>query len=352
MNHIQLVPFSEEQQTITRSALEHDQILSGQFWGELRVFLAVAKAKSFNRAAEILGTTHPTVSRQVKRLQDLMGSQLLVPTHEGVTLTPKGQELATALSKLDHALFSLTSDLRAEKHETQGVVRISITDGLNTCFVAPNLRRFFAQYPKVQCHLKSPLNVIDLRENQTDLMIGFAPINSADVTSTKLGCMHFIAAASKLYLEEHGLPTRKNLSQHFFLQSEMFAAKTGLWDEWTCTVAKGRIAHYCDNSLAYGLLVKLGAGVGLVATYATVEPNVVPLELLRPISVRLYAMALTDRLNSRPVRAAFDWLCKLFGSENPWFRDEFGLNHAPSAYDEGIKRLFNLSPSLGPDAVG
>src|SRR5579863_9097198 len=69
-------PFSEEQESITRTSLEHEQILSGQFWGELRVFLAVAKGKSFNRAAEMLHTSQPTVSRQVKRLQDLMGSQL------------------------------------------------------------------------------------------------------------------------------------------------------------------------------------------------------------------------------------------------------------------------------------
>ena len=110
-------PFSEEQESITRTSLEHEQILSGQFWGELRVFLAVAKGKSFNRAAEMLHTSQPTVSRQVKRLQDLMGSQLFVPTQHGVKLTPKGQELATQLSKLDHSLFSLTNDLRAEKQE-------------------------------------------------------------------------------------------------------------------------------------------------------------------------------------------------------------------------------------------
>jgi DNA-binding CsgD family transcriptional regulator len=84
MHGSQLAPFSEDQQSLTRKSLEHDQILSGQFWGELRVFLAVAKAKSFNRAAEILNTSQPTVSRQVKRLQDLMGSQLFVPTDEGV----------------------------------------------------------------------------------------------------------------------------------------------------------------------------------------------------------------------------------------------------------------------------
>lgn len=342
MQGFQLAPFTEDQQSITRKSLEQEQILSGQFWGELRVFLAVAKAKSFNRAAEILNTSQPTVSRQVKRLQDLMGSQLFSLTHEGVTLTPKGQELATELSKLDHALFSLTNGLRAEKQDTEGVVRISITDGLNSFFVAPDLRQFSSQYPKVQCHLKSPLNVISLRENQTDLMIGFVPVHGVDLTATRLGCLHFIPVTSKPYIDEHGLPTRKSLAKHLFLQSEMYGAKTGLWDEWNRTAAIGRIAHYCDNPLAYGLLVKAGAGVGLLGSYAVLEPSIVPLELMRPVSVRLYAVALTDRLNSRPVRAAFEWLCGIFGTDNPWFREEFSLNNPPSKHDAGVKILFNL----------
>jgi len=342
VHNVTPAPFSEEQESIARTSLEQELILSGQFWGELRVFLAVAKAKSFNRAAEILHTSQPTVSRQVKRLQDLMGSQLFLPTQHGVRLTQKGQSLAAELSKLDHALFSLTNDLRAEKQDMEGVVRISITDGLNTFFVAPALRQFHAQYPKIQCQLKSPVNVISLRENQTDLMIGFIPVHATDITATRLGCLHFIPIASKPYIQEHGLPTRSNLSRHLFLQSEMYAAKTGIWNEWKRIIATGRIAHYCDNSFAYGMLVKAGVGIGLLGSYTVLEPNAVPLELMEPVSVPLYAVALADRLNSRPVRAAFDWLCGIFGNENPWFNEEFRLDNPASEYDAGIKALFNL----------
>src|SRR2546429_8947924 len=90
-------PFDEEQQSFNRSPLDDETLLSGQFWGELRVFLAVAKTKSFNRAAEILNTSQPTVSRQVKRLQDIVGSQLFISTPRGVKLTQKGEALAKAL---------------------------------------------------------------------------------------------------------------------------------------------------------------------------------------------------------------------------------------------------------------
>ena len=81
--------FDEEQQAFNRSPLDDENLLSGQFWGELRVFLAVAKTKSFNRAAEITNTSQPTVSRQVKRLQDVVGSQLFISTARGVTADPK-----------------------------------------------------------------------------------------------------------------------------------------------------------------------------------------------------------------------------------------------------------------------
>ena len=143
-----MLPFQSDQRVLNQTPLDSEKILSGQFWGELRVFLAVAKAKSFNRAAEILNTSQPTVSRQVKRLQDVMGSQLFFPTQQGVRLTPKGEELAQALTKLDVALFSLTNDLKAETKQAEGMVRVSITDGLNTFFVAPALREFASAYPR------------------------------------------------------------------------------------------------------------------------------------------------------------------------------------------------------------
>jgi len=44
--------FDQSQKDLNRSPLDDRRILSGPFWAELRVFLAVAKAKSFNRAGE------------------------------------------------------------------------------------------------------------------------------------------------------------------------------------------------------------------------------------------------------------------------------------------------------------
>jgi DNA-binding transcriptional LysR family regulator len=341
--------FDKKQQAFNGSPLDDENVLSGQFWGELRVFLAVAKTKSFNRAAEITNTSQPTVSRQVKRLQDVVGSQLFIATARGVKLTQKGEALAQALCRLDHTLYSITSDLRAETSEAEGTVRISITDGLSTLFAAPALDQFSARYPKIQMHLKSPINIMSLRENQTDIMIGFSPAESPDIRFRKLGQLHFIPVAAKDYIQKRGLPTRNNLEEHLFLQSEYYLARTGLWEGWQQAVARGRIAHYCDNSFAYGMLVKAGQGIGLLGSYTLVEPCFVPLEIDLRISVPLYLIALTDRLNARPVRLAFDWLSEVFGGNNPWFSDEFKLNNPPSVYDAGFRKMFNLAGNGEPD---
>jgi len=335
--------FGEEQQALNGSPLDDEKLLSGQFWGELRVFLAVAKTKSFNRAAEITNTSQPTVSRQVKRLQDVVGSQLFIATARGVRLTQKGEALAQALCRLDHTLYSITNDLKAETSEAEGTVRVSITDGLNTLFAAPALDQFSSRYPKIQMHLKSPINMMSLRENQTDIMIGFSPAETPDIRFRKLGQLHFIPIAAKDYVRKHGLPTRDNLEQHLFLQSEYYLARTGLWDAWQQAVARGRIAHYCDNPFAYGMLVKAGQGIGLLGSYSLIEPSAVPLEIDLRISVPLYLIALTDRLNARPVRLVFDWLSEIFGGENPWFSDEFRLNNPPSVHDAGFRKMFNLA---------
>jgi DNA-binding transcriptional LysR family regulator len=340
-----MLPFDEEQQSLNRSPLDDTTLLSGQFWGELRVFLAVAKTKSFNRAAEITNTSQPTVSRQVKRLQDVVGSQLFISTPRGVKLTPKGEALAKALSRLDQTLYSITSDLRAETRDAEGTVRVSITDGLNALFAAPALLKFSNQYPRIQLHLKSPINHIDLLENQTDMMIGFMPSMSPDIQFRKLGQLHFIPIVAKDYISQHGLPTRENLEQHLFIQSEYYLAKTGLWDGWQHAVSRGRIAHWCDNSFAYGMLVKAGLGIGLLGSYSLLEPCAVPLDIDLRISVPLFLVALTDRLNARPVRLVFDWLSDVFGPNNPWFCDEFKPSNPPCEYDAGFRKMFNLEPS-------
>ena len=93
------------------------------------------------------------------------------------------------------------------------------------------------------------------------------------------------------------------------------------------------------------MLVKAGHGIGLLGSFTLMEPCFVPLEIDVRIAVPLFLVAVTERLNARPVRLVFDWLSEVFSPDNPWFTDELRLTNPPSEYDAGFRRMFNLEES-------
>ena len=59
----------------------------------LRYFLTVAREESFSKAAEALYLSQPTLSRQIREMEEELGVQLLIRTNRNVQLTPEGQRL-------------------------------------------------------------------------------------------------------------------------------------------------------------------------------------------------------------------------------------------------------------------
>ena len=330
------------QRFLNRSSLDDERILSGHFWGELRVFLAVAKTGSFSRAGKLLSISGPTVSRDVKRLQDMMGAQLLVPGQSGVTLTARGNGLARKLASLDQTLFDLSVDLRAESKDEHGIVRISLTEGLGVFFLVPALRQFSAEHPHIQISVQVPRNLNELRQNQTDMMLAFAETEAIDVTSRRIGTLHLIPVTTRDYIDRYGVPTRANAEEHLFLQSELYQSTSPLWEPWRNLVERGRVAHVSENSFIYGMMVKAGYGIGLLGNYTLMEPAAIPPELGVHIALQMYAAVLTERLAAKPVQLVFNWICEVFGPSNPWFADRLSVTPQPSVADEGFRVMFNL----------
>lgn len=336
-------PFDTRRTDLDRSPLEIAGLLSQPIRKELRTFLAVAKSRSYAQAASMLNASAPTVSRDVRRLEEQIGSQLVVSSFSGVRLTATGHALAVHLADLDYRLSSLSNNLRQEQGSVAGRVSVSVTSGLSVAFVAPAVTRLNEKYPLIEVDLRGQASLVNFEKNQTDIMISMAPVHRSDILCRDVGTLHLIPLASRAYIKFAGVPNRQSLRQHKFLQCKYYASDAAPWSHWNAVVADGQVTHHCEDSLAYYALVKAGAGIGLLGNYTLIEPDLRPLDLGVHIPIKVYVLVLNDRMRSKPVEAAVDWISGIF-KENPFFASGLNLVAGTSEPENDFRRFFNLSP--------
>lgn len=337
----ELDPYSKETSSTHGKAIDYEMLMSGPYWAELRTFLGLAKAKSINKASRTLGVSKSTISRQFHRLQDLHGGSLAVLSKQGFALTDEGTRLVRTLLAFDQTLSTLRSDAARDPHDVAGQVRLSLTDGLGILFVVPGLRSFRREYPRISIRLRSPRNMTSLRENQTDIMLGFTPQIGPDLTSRRLGTLHLVPMVSEGYVRARGMPHRDNLAEHDFIDTERYSSRGGPWDDWQALVSCGHMVHEAETIVSYTMMVKAGLGIGLIASCNVIDPCFVPLDIGSEVSLPIYVTALADRLGSKPARAVLNFLVDLFSPANPWFAPELNFTRG-SEMDDGYRLLFSL----------
>ncbi|HTZ44608.1 MAG TPA: LysR substrate-binding domain-containing protein [Jatrophihabitans sp.] len=117
----------------------------------LRTFLAVAQSLSFTQAAGRLGLRQPTVSQQIRRLEEAVGRELFVRDTRSVALTADGEAMAgfarSILAAHEQAVAYFTGS------GLVGRLRLGVTDDLALTQVPRILREFRQLYPRIDLEL-------------------------------------------------------------------------------------------------------------------------------------------------------------------------------------------------------
>jgi len=120
---------------------------------ELRTFVLVANVGSFTRASAQSGIPQPTLSRQIGRLEEELGSPLFYRHGRGVTLTNIGQRLKTRILPLLVDLDILRDEIAAQSHLPTGVVHLGIPPSISRSMAASIVATFRDQCPSAQLHI-------------------------------------------------------------------------------------------------------------------------------------------------------------------------------------------------------
>jgi LysR family glycine cleavage system transcriptional activator len=143
----------------------------------IRGFESAARHLSFTAAAEELCITQSAVSKQVKSLEDALGTALFLRGGKGLSLTPQGRELYEAARASLAQLASAVDRLLAADRES---VAVTTTPSFAALWLAPKLAKFQQLEPAIDVRVDASEARVNLEREGMDLAVRLYPVQPGD----------------------------------------------------------------------------------------------------------------------------------------------------------------------------
>jgi LysR family transcriptional regulator, glycine cleavage system transcriptional activator len=150
----------------------------------VRGFVAVGRRMSITLAAEELCLTQSAVSRQVRTLEEALGSKLLVRGHRSISLTNEGERLFRVADAAVRELQDVVGDIHVGS--VTRPVTISSSVGVAGLWLLPRLGEFARRHPNIDVRISAKNEFSDLRSEQLDLVVRYCPAEAAPPEAIRL----------------------------------------------------------------------------------------------------------------------------------------------------------------------
>jgi len=241
---------------------------------QFEAFLAVARAKSFRRAADLLHLTQPALSQHVRELEGELGARLFDRLGRTIALTEAGRLLE------EHAvrLFATLQGARDAIGELQGLTRGSLLIGGSTTpgiYVLPRLiAAFRARYPGIQVSLRiANSRVIEerIRANELDLGVVGGHILGPGERCLAAGLLDelvLIVPPRHPWARRRAIPPAKLAGERLLMREEGSATRQVTARALTAAGIKFSVAMELDHTEAIKQAVMARLGVAFVSIHA------------------------------------------------------------------------------------
>ena len=275
--------------------------------------------------AEVLsGLSKATLSRQLARLEELMGAQLLIRTSRRVTPTEAGRAFflhcESLIDEVNGRLETAHTEIQAMTTGVSGNLALLSDTQFSTSFVCHVVKLFLESHPDVRCQLDVANGVNAPPINEVDCYICAEPPDMPNLVAKLLGRLNYGLYASPRYLEKYGTPqTPGDLAQHKSITMKMErsadAAPVILLSQSSSHVFRPVPSFTTNDYWVMKAFCTDGFGIALLPDFFT-QPEVKQAVLIpvlpqwKPEARRIYCAFQRQRYMGRKVRAFVDLMAR------------------------------------------
>jgi len=183
---------------------------------DLTAFLAVARARSFTRAAAGLGVSQSALSQTIAGLEERLGVRLLTRTTRSVAPTEAGERLLARIGPHFDGIEAELAALGELREKPAGTIRITASEHAAATRLWPVLARFLPRYPDIKVELSVDSGLTDIVAERFDAGVRLGEQVEKDMVAVRIGPdLRMAAVAAPAYLARHPAPqTPHDLARH------------------------------------------------------------------------------------------------------------------------------------------
>ncbi len=174
----------------------------------MQAFANVVESGGFTGAARRMGVSVSAVTKHVSRLEEELGTQLLVRTTRRISITEFGREYYASCLKVFGELDNVENSLRQSQVQVRGKLSIMCPAFFARVNLLPRLAEFYTRYPDIQVEISLGDRYADFIESGMNLAVVVGEVKDARFASRPLTRGPRVCCASPEYFSRHGMPKR------------------------------------------------------------------------------------------------------------------------------------------------
>jgi DNA-binding transcriptional LysR family regulator len=190
---------------------------------DLAAFVAVAKARSFTKAAAQLGVSQSALSHTIRALEERLAVRLLARTTRSVAPTDAGVQLLSAIAPRLEEIEAELSALSALRAQPAGTIRISSSEHAAVTLLYPVIKKFMSDNPDVNIEINVDNAFTDIVEGRFDAGVRLGEALAKDMIAVPIGPdLRMAVVGAPAYFGRYPVPaTPHDLSGHNCLNFRM-----------------------------------------------------------------------------------------------------------------------------------